>query len=702
MYYKKIFYQRTGFIMRQLLILFFTLTSLVFSQSIEKLISENREIDSNKVLMPTEYHSKVNMKITPLLTRHHYSRVKLNDSLSSTIFDNYIESLDNNKLYFLKSDIESFEKYRYEIDNYLRTGNLDAAYEIFNIYKKRLTERIEYTIERLKTEFDFNKDEYLEIDDKYSKWASNKEELDDLWRKRIKNEALNSILDDKTWEETSENLTKRYKRFHKVLLQYKTEDVFQIYMNAFAESVDPHTTYFSPKTSDTFKINMSQSLEGIGAQLRSENDYTKVVRIIPGGPAAKSGLLDEDDRIKAVGQGVDGELIDVVGWRIDDVVQLIRGDKGTTVKLEILKADATPDMPSETITILRDKVKLEEQSAKKEVIEIQEDDVTYKLGVIDLPTFYIDFEARRKGDRNYKSTTRDVKKLIQELKEEKVEGIIIDLRNNGGGALDEAIELTGLFIEDGPVVQVKNIGNSIDVGTDPDKNIIYDGPLAVLINRFSASASEIFSGAIQDYGRGVVIGEQTYGKGTVQNLWDLKRFLPGVKDKLGQVKLTMAKYYRITGSSTQHLGVVPDIEFPTPVDPLEFGESARESALPWDQIKPTSFKKYGDLTSFLPVLKEKHEQRMNTNPELQYLLEDIEEIKLKRLKTSFTLNKEKRAAERAEAKKKRELRDEQRQENSDIEIVDKEEVNVRNIKVDDPLLEEAGHILANLILMTIG
>jgi carboxyl-terminal processing protease len=687
--------------MKKLLILLI-IAGITFAQTREEIINDNKEIDSNKVLMPTEYHSKVNMKITPLLTRHHYTQVKLNDSLSTKIFDNYIESLDNNKLYFLKSDIDSFEKYRYEIDNYLRTGDLDAAYQIFNVYKTRLTERIQYAIARLQKKFDFTIDEYLEIDKENSTWAASKDELDDLWRKRLKNEALNSILDDKSWEKTSEDLTKRYKRFHKILLQYNTEDVFQIYMNSFAEAVDPHTSYFSPKTSDNFFINMSQSLEGIGAQLRSENDYTTVVRIIPGGPAAKSGLLSEDDKIKSVGQGTDGELVDVVGWRIDDVVQLIRGDKGTVVKLEILKADADPDMPSETITLVRDKVKLEEQSAKKEIIEIEEDNITYKLGVIELPTFYIDFDARRRGERDYKSTTRDVQKLLEELKTEKVDGIIVDLRNNGGGALDEAIALTGLFIKDGPVVQVKNIGNNVDVGKDPDNDIVYDGPLAVLINRFSASASEIFSGAIQDYGRGVIIGEQTYGKGTVQNMWDLKRFLPGVKDKLGQVKLTMAKYYRITGSSTQHLGVVPDIEFPTPVDPLKFGESAQQSALPWDQIQSTPFTKFGNLSPFFPTLRDKHNERMNKNPELQYLLEDIEEIKINREKKSFSLNEEKRKSQREIAKKKRELRDEARQKNSEIEIVDKKEVEVRNIKVDDPLLEEAGHILANLILMTIG
>ncbi len=526
--------------MKKLLILLI-IAGITFAQTREEIINDNKEIDSNKVLMPTEYHSKVNMKITPLLTRHHYTQVKLNDSLSTKIFDNYIESLDNNKLYFLQSDIDSFEQYRYEIDNYLRTGDLDAAYKIFNVYKQRLTERIEYAIKRLQKEFDFTIDESLEIDKENAKWAAGKDELDDLWRKRLKNEALNSILDDKSWEKTSEDLTKRYKRFHKILLQYNTEDVFQIYMNSFAEAVDPHTSYFSPKTSDNFFINMSQSLEGIGAQLRSENDYTTVVRIIPGGPAAKSGLLQEDDKIKSVGQGTEGELVDVVGWRIDDVVQLIRGDKGTVVKLEIMKAEANPDMPSEIITLVRDKVKLEEQSAKKEIIEIEEDNVTYKVGVIELPTFYIDFDARRKGERDYKSTTRDVKKLLEELKSEKVDGVIVDLRNNGGGALDEAIALTGLFIKDGPVVQVKNIGNSVDVGKDPDDDIVYDGPLAVLINRFSASASEIFSGAIQDYGRGVIVGEQTYGKGTVQNMWDLKRFLPGVKDKLGQVKAYYGK-----------------------------------------------------------------------------------------------------------------------------------------------------------------
>lgn len=671
------------------------------AQSIDELIAKNADIDTFKVVQPYDNHPQINKVITQLISRYHYKKFELNDSLSSVIFDNYIKMLDNNRVYFLKSDIEEFEKYRNQFDDYLLIGVLDPAYDIFNRYKKRLNERIEYIQERLKTEFDFTKEESYIPDRTEAEWATTVEELDEIWRKRLKNDALNRKLDGKEWDEIVESLETRYKRYHKIILQYESEDVFQLYMNAYTAAVDPHTSYFSPVTSDNFDIDMSLSLEGIGAQLTTDMDYTKVNRIIPGGPADKAGELKKDDLIVGVAQGEEGEMVDVVGWRLDDVVQLIRGKKGTLVRLEIIPADSDPNLPAKEIEIVRDKVKLEDQAAKSEIIMINNDGVDYKIGVIDIPGFYIDFEAQRNGDPDYRSTTRDVRKLLKELKNENVDGIVIDLRENGGGSLQEAIELTGLFIEEGPVVQVRNSNGKIEVGKDPDESIVYNGPLAVMVNRYSASASEIFSGAIQDYGRGVVVGETTYGKGTVQNLIDLNMFM-GSEEKEGKVKMTIAKYYRISGSSTQHKGVVPDIRFPSPIEPDEYGESSKPSALPWDEIESAEFEPYNNVEKYLAELRNKHEERVKNNLEFQYMLEDIEEYKEKREKKEYSLNINTRKEERELAEAKKKARDEARQDSSEVTVIEKGEVKKQNLKVDDPELEETGHILADYIAMKVG
>lgn len=693
--------------MRKLFILWivtiFTLGSCN-AQPAEQNDEDNAVIDTAKVLAPDNTQPLVDKAVARIINRYHYKKANIGDSLSSAILDNYISMLDRNKLYFLKSDIERFDKYRTQIDDDLFDGNLDPAYDIFNTYKTRVTERVKYLLKRLDEGFDFTKNEYYLPDRTDTTWADTSSELDELWRKRIKNESLNLKLTGKEWDKVVETLSKRYKSFHKAILQYKPEDVFQLYMNSFAEAVDPHTSYFSPRTSENFNIQMSLSLEGIGASLRSIDDYTTVIDIIHGGPAYKSGKLEKDDKIIAVGQGKDGELLDVIGWRIDDVVQKIRGKKGTTVRLLVEKADAGADVPADTITLVRDKVKLEEQAAKKKIINIEEEGTEFKLGIIDVPTFYIDFEGRRDGDRDYKSTTRDVKKLLKELKEEKVDGVIIDLRNNGGGSLQEAIDLTGLFIKDGPVVQVRNKDGSIDVGIDQDSDIAYEGPLAVMVNRYSASASEIFSGAIQDYGRGLIIGENTYGKGTVQNLYDLNKFLVGTKDDLGQLKLTIAKYYRINGHSTQNKGVAPDIILPSEIDPEEFGESSNASALPWDQIASSDYKPYASISEFVPQLVTQHQERVKNNQEFQYILEDIKEFEEKKEQKQYSLNEEERKAEKEQQEAKRENRDEDRQLESEIEIEEPEEVSADsgNLKIDDPYLEEGGHILADFIIAKNG
>jgi len=704
MYYSNQNRKKLVELMKKLFFLSFVVISLISckAQSVEDLIAKNSDIDSSKVILPDSEHAQENRLITQLISRYHYKKFDLNDSLSSVIFDNYIKMLDNNKMYFLQSDIDEFEKYRDKFDDYLLTGTLNEGYDIFNRFKERLGERIKYVDEALKNEFDYSIDESFVPNRKDADWAASSEELDEIWRKRLKNDALNRKLDGRDWDDIAKTLGNRYHRYHKIILQYDEEDVFQIYMNAYTEAIDPHTSYFSPITSENFDIDMSLSLEGIGAQLTTDGDYTKINRIIPGGPADKSELLHKDDRIVAVGQGEDGDMVDVVGWRLDDVVQLIRGKKGTLVRLSIIPAKAEVNMSTKEIQIVRDKVKLEDQAAQSEIIFIENGGVEYKLGVIDVPAFYIDFQGQKRGDPDYKSTTRDVKKLLEELKKQNVDGVIIDLRENGGGSLQEAIELTGLFIKDGPVVQVRNSNGSVEVGRDPDDGIVYDGPLAVLINRYSASASEIFSGAIQDYGRGLVVGETTFGKGTVQNIIDLGMFNKNKDEKEGKVKMTIAKFYRITGSSTQSMGVIPDIQYPSAIDPDEFGESSRPSALPWDQIKSTNYQKYSDLSRFLPQLRKEHEDRIKNNLEFQYMQEDIADYKERKKKKEFSLNEDVRKKERELADAKDKERDEQRASNTEIKVIEKGEVTKKDLRVDDPELEETGHILADYIVLNIG
>ncbi len=650
-----------------ILILLFTLSLTINAQTGEHFAENSVVIDTFKVLSPNDFHSKVDKIVTTLLTRYHYKKIDLNDSLSSIIFDNYLKSLDYNRVYFLQSDIKNFEKYRFLMDDYLLMGNLKVPFEIFDIYKTRMHSSVDYIIERMKSEFDYSIEEDFTPKRKEAEWAKNEAELNEIWRKRLKNDALNKNLKKEDWEKTSKTLTDRYKRFHKIILQYKEEDVFQLYMNAFSGAIDPHTSYFSPITSENFDISMSLTLEGIGASLMSKDDYTTIARIIPAGPAAKSEDLFENDRIVAVAQGKDGEMVDIVGWRLDDVIKLIRGKKGTVVRLAILRAEATLDMPTEELILVRDKIKLEEQAASSKIIKVEEEGKVFSLGVIDIPAFYIDFEAARKGDPEYKSTTRDVKKLITELEKDNIDGIIIDLRNNGGGSLQEAVELTGLFINEGPVVQVKSSTGKIEIDEDPDKKLFTDKPLAVLLNRYSASASEIFGGAIQDYGRGIIIGEQSFGKGTVQNLIDLNRFMPTKDDELGKLKITIAKFYRITGSSTQKLGVIPEIEFPSiPRD--DFGEASRPSALKWDQISSTVYKKYDDLSVYFPSLIQKHKNRIANNLEFHYLNENIREYLIRKEKESFSLNKDIRQKERDENEAKKDAREQERIEKENLVI----------------------------------
>lgn len=596
----------------------------------------------NSALEPLEVHETTTRNVVDALASRHYVDAGLDDQMSEKIFIGYLEDLDPTKSYLLASDIDEFEKYRYQIDNSLRSGKLEPAYAIFNRYHDRVIARFERVIAMLEEgidQFDFTKDEVLQLERDEVPWATSREELDELWRKRVKHSVLNLKLAEKDPDEIQELLLKRYKNRLDRTLQTNSEDVYQLYMNAFTRSYDPHTQYFSPRTSENFNINMSLSLEGIGAVLQREDEYTKVVSLVPAGPAAKSKLIQPDDKIIAVGQGKDGDMIDVVGWRLDEVVQLIRGKKGTVVKLDVIPANTKDAGKSNIIHITRNTVELEEQSAKSKVLEIEQFGYKHKIGVIDIPTFYIDFEARQRGDKDYRSTTRDVRRLLGELKEEGIEGLVIDLRDNGGGSLQEAKTLTGLFIDQGPTVQIRSKSNRVDILHDRDVRTVYDGPLAVLVNRLSASASEIFAGAIQDYERGIIIGNQTFGKGTVQSLLPLNR---------GQLKLTQAKFYRISGDSTQHRGIVPDIGLPERYDPEAIGESTLDGPLPWDKIEAANYRRKSSIDQVLSELRSRHRERELSDPELRYMQKAIEYRRGRSNQTTVTLNEEKRIKEQEE------------------------------------------------------
>jgi len=661
------------------------------------------DADTLKVLEPKNHYNIENQLITTILSRYHYKKVNIDDSLSSLLFDKYLKALDFNRLYFFKSDINEYEKYRYTLDDFLISGNIEPFFEIFNRYTLRMRERIAYLDTILTNEFDFTLIDSVEVSREDAEWAQNYFTMNELWQERLKSDALNLKLTGKNWEEIVTNLSNRYDNYKRLLDQYNSEDVFQLAMNSYASCLDPHTNYLSPVTSENFKIDMSLSLEGIGARLMYDEGYTKVVEIIPGGPAFKSKKLNVDDRIIAVAQGEDGEYVDVVGWRITDVVQLIRGPKETLVRLQILPADGGLTATPVELKLIRDKVKLEDQAAKSEIIEVRNDGIPYRIGIITIPKFYTDLEGYRNGDKESKSTVSDVRKILETLKNEKVDGIVVDLRNNGGGSLLEAIDVTGLFIEKGPVVQVKDSFDNIDVSNDPDPEIIYNGPLAVLINRFSASASEIFSAAIQDYERGIIVGEQSYGKGTVQNLIDLNRLASHNVNKFGQVKVTIAKYYRINGGSTQNLGVVPDIEFPSYVDAHDFGESSDPTSLPWDQIKPTKFEKFKDLSRLLPDLIKSSQLRQNSDADFIYLKDEIEEYNLSLSSNYVSLNEEIRKKEKKDEEEREFRRENERRKNKGLKLIEKDEVPaVDEEEKDDPYLTESAYIVSDLVRLNAG
>jgi carboxyl-terminal processing protease len=532
-----------------------------------------------------------------------------------------------------------------------------VPFAIFNLYQQRFNDRIAYARELLKTKFDFTTDESYQYDREKVEWAKTDAEVKDLWRKRVKNEWLRLKLAGKDDKAIRETLDKRYESYLSPSRKLTNEDVFQIFMNAYAMSIEPHTNYLGPRAAENFDIAMRLSLEGIGCVLQTRDDYTVVREVVTGSPAGLSGKIKVGDRIVAVAKDEKTPMTEVLGWRLDDVVALIRGAKDSTVRLEIIPADAGPDGKHNIVTLVRQKISMEEQSAKKSILEVKDGNVKRRIGVISLPTFYLDFEARRKGDKEAKSATRDVARLLGELKKEKVDNVLIDLRNNGGGSLTEAVELTGLFIDKGPVVMQRNGDNKVEVESDTNPGMAWDGPLGVLINRGSASASEIFAAAIQDYGRGIIIGEPSFGKGTVQTLFGLDRFAQNDKVHYGELKFTIAQFFRINGGTTQLRGVTPDIKLPTMSDSDSFGESSYENALPWTQIKPAVYIPAGEVKEIVPMLDKKHDARVAKDKDFQYLAEDIALVKKQRKENSISLNETVRRKERETQEARAKLRE---------------------------------------------
>ncbi len=651
-------------------------------------------------LQPDRDEVIASLNVVELLKRHHYSKPPLDDKRSEIIYQSYLKLLDPARSYFLASDIAEFDKWRFQFDDFLKSGDLNPGFTIYKRYLDRIKSRLDFALAQLSKgvdKIDLNTQETLLVDRKDAPWPKNEAELDDLWRKRVKDEVLRLKIAGKDPAKIQETLTKRYKNQLARLGQTRSEDIFQAYLNTFAMSYDPHTNYLSPDSAENFDINMSLSLEGIGAVLQSDNDNVKIVRLVPAGPAAKTKQVATADKIIGVAQG-DKEMVDVIGWRLDEVVKLIRGPKGSVVRLEIIPASNAPnDQTTKIVSITREAVKLEEQAAKKSILHLNQDGKDYKLGVIEIPAFYLDFKAYRAGDPEYKSTTRDVKKLLTELQSEKVDGVVIDLRNNGGGSLQEATELTSLFIDKGPTVLVRNADGKVDVLEDENSGAFYKGPMALLVNRLSASASEIFAGAMQDYHRALIIGGQTFGKGTVQTIQPLNH---------GELKLTLAKFYRVSGQSTQHQGVLPDIAYPSIIDTKEIGESALPEAMTYDTIKPAIKPAVDPFKPFLAQLQSRHDVRSAKDAEFVFVEQKLALAKKLMSEKTVSLNEAERRSEHADVESKQLVMENTRRKAKgeeplkELKKEDEDALPVDDDKTkpeDDAYLAETGRILIDYL-----
>lgn len=638
------------------------------------------------VLEQEKQHSIAAKRISDLFTRAHYKKIEIDDALSEKVFERYLDVLDNSKHFFLASDIESFKAFEHKFDEAIRLGDLQIAYDIYDLNLERRQQRFQYALSLLDEPFDYTeKDDKFYYDREDAAWPANEAELNELWRQRVKYDALNLKLADKTWEETKDLLTKRYQRAEKRLTQTKSEDVFQAVMNSFARSIEAHTSYLSPQRTERFQMDMNLSFEGIGAVLQIEEDHTTIKSVVAGGPADKSGQIKPEDRIIGVAQEDEKAFTDVVGWRLDEVVELIKGPKGSEVKLQVLKGGSSTKNVVE-VAITRDKIKLEDRAAKSKIIEPTEgQNAGKRIGVIEIPSFYHNLHV-------------DVIKLLEELKAEKIEGLIVDLRGNGGGSLPESIALSGLFIDKGPVVQIRHESGHIEVNRDKDGIVNYDGPLTVMVDRFSASASEIFAAAMQDFNRAIIIGEQTFGKGTVQQHRTLGRVYDFFDNKLGAVQFTMAKFYRISGGSTQHKGVKPDILYPSAIDPEEWGESREENALPWDSIRRANYQTLPTSGSTVDVLAAKHMARTLKDPEFQYIFDDIQEYNKNKDKTYISLVEAERVAEKKENEEKQLVRTNERLKRLGLPTVESLEGDLpEELEEIDPFLTEAANITFDMI-----
>lgn len=629
-------------------------------------------------LSQEEQHATASKRIAALFTRSHYKQIHLDDAFSEKIFDTYLESLDYSRNLFLQSDIDGFQGYRKQLDNALGDGDLTIAYAMYNLSMLRRYERLVYALQLLDKPFDFTTDDSYQFDRKGAKWPASKAELDELWRQRVKYDALSLKLAGKQWPEIKELLVKRYQNAIKRLSQSESEDVFQTVENAFARSIEPHTSYLSPRNADRFNSEMNLSLEGIGAVLQADDDFTVVRSLVPGGPADKSKQLKPDDKITGVAQD-DGKMVDIIGWRLDEVVDLIKGPKGTKVRLEVQRG-AGATRQSQVVELVRDKVRLEDRAAKSKVIMAE----GKKIGVIEVPGFYVNLHL-------------DVMKELEKLKSEKIDGLLIDLRGNGGGALTEATDLTGLFMKSGPVVQIRDGMGRIAVNADDDGKSFYDGPMTVLVDRYSASASEIFSAALNDYGRALILGENTYGKGTVQQHRGLTKVYDFYDKELGHVQYTIAKFYRINGGSTQHKGVTPDIAFPALIDPTETGESVEPNALPWDKIPSAPYARLGDFSKVLPELQRLHDARVKSDPEFRYVLEDIAWYKSEKSKKTVSLNEAVRIKEKNELDARALARTNERLQRMGKPLVKKLDDVPTGLEMPDGYLQEAANVTADLV-----
>ncbi|HEY1726518.1 MAG TPA: carboxy terminal-processing peptidase [Steroidobacteraceae bacterium] len=595
-------------------------------------------------IAPTAQQRSLAPRIAGILEQNHYRHIAIDDKLSPQVFERYLSSLDGQHSYFLAADVAGFERWRTKFGDMIHTGEMDPAYLIFSVFQQRNRERINYALKLLDTEPDWTVDESFTFDREHAAWPASQAEMDELWRLRVKNDAITQMLTGKSWSETAELLRKRYQRVLSRLDKISPEDVFESLMNAYCAVYDPHSNYFSPRSSEEYRIQMSLSYEGIGASLQLTDDYITVTNILPGGPAAADGSLKPNDRITGVAQG-DGPMVDVIGWRLDDVVQQIRGKEGTLVRLQVLPAGATPGTAERTLELTRNKVTLDSQAAKKEVRQIQRDGHSYRIGIITVPSFYNDMDAANGGDANNRSTTHDVRHLLQQLTANGgIDALVLDLRGDGGGYLPEAIGLTHLFINHGPVVQLKDTTGQTEVLDEPDPGAGYTGPLAVLVDRTSASASEIFSGAIQDFHRGLIIGQTTFGKGTVQSVIPLDRW--SSRPTEGQVTVTIGKFYRVTGESTQLRGVTPDISLPSPISPDDVGESVLDHALPWDRIASVPFHALVPEAGLMQTLAGDESNRESHNADYQWLLASLTTLDSTRKEKTLSLNLKKRQQER--------------------------------------------------------